>query len=184
MIDVHNFKAFNDQRGFEEGDKFLIALGKTISDLFGDSLCGRQADDHFVVLTKSEGLTEKLNALNDLVHDYDKEILMSINCGSYRLNSNTEDPRICIDRARYATQLIKNRFQTVHVEYDKTMSEAYHKRLYVINNIDNAVNNGWIVPFYRIRENCAAVRRWRAGWTRYTVSCSRTNLFRCWRNTA
>jgi EAL domain-containing protein (putative c-di-GMP-specific phosphodiesterase class I) len=29
------------------------------------------------------------------------------------------------------------------------MSEAYHKRLYVINNIDNAVNNGWIVPFYQ-----------------------------------
>ena len=149
FIDVHNFKAFNDQRGFEEGDKFLVALGKHISDTFHDSLCGRQADDHFVVLTKSDGLTEKLNILNNFVHDYDKDILMSINCGSYRLNSISEDPRICIDRARYATQLIKNRFQTIHAEYDKTMSEAYHKRLYVINNIDNAVNNGWIVPFYQ-----------------------------------
>ena len=149
FIDVHNFKAFNDQRGFEEGDKFLVALGKHISDTFHDSLCGRQADDHFVVLTKSDGLTEKLNILNNFVHDYDKDILMSINCGSYRLNSISEDPRICIDRARYATQLIKNRFQTIHAEYDKAMSEAYHKRLYVINNIDNAVNNGWIVPFYQ-----------------------------------
>jgi EAL domain-containing protein (putative c-di-GMP-specific phosphodiesterase class I) len=45
--------------------------------------------------------------------------------------------------------MIKNRFQTIYIEYDKTMSEEYHKRLYIINNIDNAVSNGWIVPFYQ-----------------------------------
>ena len=149
FIDVHNFKAFNDQRGFEEGDRFLCTIGRHISDVFADSLYGRQADDHFVVLAKTEGLTEKLNALNDLVSDYDDEILLGINCGGYHLNASDEDPRICIDRARYAAHLIKNRFQTVYIEYDKTMSEAYRKRLYVINNIDNAVENGWIVPFYQ-----------------------------------
>ena len=149
FLNVHNFKAFNDQRGFEEGDKFLISIGRYISDIFRDSLFGRQADDHFVVLTRAEGLTEKLNRLNKLVHDYDSEILLGINCGAYHLNSNSEDPRMAIDRARYAAHLIKDRFQTIYIEYDKTMSEAYHKRLYIINNIDNAVKNGWIVPFYQ-----------------------------------
>ncbi|MBR2675289.1 MAG: EAL domain-containing protein [Solobacterium sp.] len=149
FIDVHNFKAFNDQRGFEAGDKFLKTLAGYISEIFHDSLYGRQADDHFVVLTKTDGLIEKLNQLNDLVHKYDEEILLCINCGAYHLNSNNEDPRMAIDRARYAAYLIKNRFETVYIEYDKTMSEAYHKRLYVINNIDNAVKNGWIVPFYQ-----------------------------------
>ena len=149
FIDVHNFNAFNDQRGFEAGDRFLVTLGKHISEVFGDSLCGRQADDHFVVLTKTKGLTEKLNRLNELVHGYDEEILLGINCGAYHLNGSSEDPRICIDRARYAAHMIKNRFQTVYIEYDKTMSEAYHKRLYIINNIDNAVKYGWIVPFYQ-----------------------------------
>ena len=149
FIDVHNFKAFNDQRGFEEGDRFLCAIGRHISDVFADSLYGRQADDHFVVLTKTEGLTEKLDALNRAVSNYDDEILLGINCGGYHLNATSEDPRICIDRARYAAHLIKNRFQTVYIEYDKTMSEAYRKRLHVINNIDNAVENGWIVPFYQ-----------------------------------
>ena len=149
FIDVHNFKAFNELRGFEEGDKFLIAIGEKLSDCFSDSLCGRQADDHFVVLTKTRGLTEKLNALNDLVQGYDAEILMGINCGMYHLNDSGEDPRMAVDRARYAAQQIKNRFQTTCIEYDKAMSEAYHKRLYIINNIDNAVKNGWIVPFYQ-----------------------------------
>ena len=149
FIDVHNFKAFNDQRGFEEGDRFLCAIGRHISEVFADSLYGRQADDHFVVLTKTESLTEKLDALNREVSNYDDEILLGINCGGYHLNATSEDPRVCIDRARYAAHLIKNRFQTVYIEYDQTMSEAYRKRLHVINNIDNAVENGWIVPFYQ-----------------------------------
>lgn len=168
FLDVHNFKAFNDQRGFEEGDKFLIAIGKYISDIFSDSLCARQADDHFVVLTKTAGLKERLDALNRLVHDYDEEILLGINCGAYHLTGENEDPRMAIDRARYAAHLIKNRFQTVYAEYDKRMSEEYHKRLYIVNNIDNAVNNGWIVPFYQpvvwsdSKElcGCEALARW------------------------
>lgn len=149
FIDVHNFKAFNDQRGFEAGDRFLVAFGKYIADIFYDSLYGRQADDHFVVLAKTRGLLERLNSLNDVVHKYDKEILLGINCGAYHLNSNSDDPLISIDRARYAAHLIKNRFQTVYIEYDQTMSEAYRKRLYIINNIDHAVQSGWIVPFYQ-----------------------------------
>ena len=168
FIDVHNFKAFNDQRGFEKGDEFLVAIGKSLSELFNDSLCARQADDHFVVLTKTEGLQAKLEELNRRVRGYDDEILLGINCGAYRLTSNAEDPRMSIDRARYAAHMIKNRFQTIYVEYDKTMSEAYHKRLYVINNIDNAVENGWIVPFYQpvvwsdTHEvcGCEALARW------------------------
>ena len=169
FLNVHNFKAFNDQRGFVAGDRFLIALGKAISDVFGDSLYARQADDHFVILTNTGDLEEKLDRLNSMVHDYDAEILLGINCGAYHLSSNKEDPRLAIDRARYAAHQIKNRFQTVYAEYDKTMSEAYHKRLYVVNNIDNAVQNGWIVPFYQpvvwsASEKlcgCEALARWK-----------------------
>ena len=169
FLDIHNFKAFNDQRGFEEGNRFLITIGKYISDVFQGSLCARQADDHFVIFTKANGIEEKLNTLNKQVHDYDAEILLGINCGAYHLSSNQEDPRMAIDRARYAAHLIKNRFQTIYAEYDQTMSEAYHKRLYVVNNIDNAVNNGWIVPFYQpvvwsdSNElcGCEALARWK-----------------------
>ena len=89
-------------------------------------------------------------------------------CGAYHLSSNEEDPRLAIDRARYAAYTIKNRFQTVYAEYDKKMSDQYHKKLYVINNIDNAVKNGWIVPFYQpvvwsdTEElcGCEALARW------------------------
>ncbi|MBO4573185.1 MAG: EAL domain-containing protein [Clostridia bacterium] len=168
FIDVHNFKAFNDQRGFEEGDKFLEFLANHISAVFDDSLCARQSDDHFVVLTKAESFSKRLNSLNDVVKAYDGEILMSLNCGAYHLSGVDEDPRMAIDRARYAAHCIKNRFQTICVEYDEEMSDEYRKRLHIINNIDNAVNNGWIVPYYQAVVwsdteklcGCEALARW------------------------
>lgn len=168
FIDVHNFKAFNDQRGFEAGDAFLVTIGKYVSDVFAGALCARQADDHFVVFTDTTDLMSQLNDLNDRVHAYDEEILLGINCGAYHLCGNGEDPRMAIDRARYAAYTIKNRFQNIYAEYDEKMSEAYHKRMYVINNIDNAVENGWIVPFYQPvvwsddKElcGCEALARW------------------------
>jgi len=168
FLDVHNFKAFNDQRGFEAGNQCLTAIAGYITGLFPDSLCARQGDDHFAVFTDAPDIQEKLAELDRLVHEYDPEILMCINCGAYHLSSNGEDPRMAIDRARYAADTIKNRFQTVYAEYDKKMSDQYHKKLYVINNIDNAVKNGWIVPFYQpvvwsdTEElcGCEALARW------------------------
>ena len=168
FLDVHNFKAFNDQRGFEAGNQFLITIARYITDLFPDSICARQADDHFVVFADTADISGKLTELNRLIHEYDKEILLGINCGAYHLSSNEEDPRLAIDRARYAAYTIKNRFQTVYAEYDKKMSDQYHRKLYVINNIDNAVENGWIVPFYQpvvwsdTEElcGCEALARW------------------------
>lgn len=168
FINVHNFKAFNDQRGFEAGNKFLYSVGDYIAHIFKDSLYARQADDHYVILGKSKDLNDKLSTLNQLVFHYDDEIRLGINCGGYRVTNINEDPRSAIDRARYAAHLIKNRFQQIYIEYDKTMNEAYHKRLYIINNIDNAVNNGWVTPFYQPvvwSDNqelcgCEALARW------------------------
>lgn len=168
FLNVRNFKAFNDQRGFEKGDRFLIAIGRYVTELFPDSLCARQADDHFVVFTTTENLMERLDSLNALIHHYDDEIMLGINCGAYHLSHLQEDPRLAIDRARYAAHRIKNRFQTACAEYDKKMSEEYHRRLYIVNNIDSAVQNGWIVPFYQpvvwadTQElcGCEALARW------------------------
>ena len=168
FIDVHNFKAFNDQRGFEEGNRFLVAVGGMIAELFPDSLYARQADDHYVALTKTEALPTRLEELNRRVHDYDPEIRLGINCGGYHPAGREEDPRVAIDRARYAAKTIRNRFQDIYAEYDEAMSRAYHRRLYIVNNVENAVRNGWIVPFYQpvVRADsgklcgCEALARW------------------------
>ena len=172
FIDIYNFKSFNDQRGFEAGNKCLIDIGQKISEVFTSplyhSLYGRQADDHFVVLTKAGNIEAKIQELHDFVSAYDYEIFMSVSVGSYHPSSADEDPRRCIDRARYASSFIKKNIDKLYLEYDQKMHEAYHKRLYILNNIDNAVSNGWIRPYYqpvvwsKDKEicGCEALARW------------------------
>lgn len=172
FLDIYNFKSFNDQRGFEAGNKFLVSVGKFLTEVFDtkdrEVLISRQADDHFLVLTSKENIEEKLNVLKEKVKSLDEEILLSIHVGGYSPHSNTEDPRKCIDRARYAAERIKKNLEKIYLEYDKKMHEEYHKRLYILNNIDNAVANGWITPYYQVvvwskdKEicGCEALARW------------------------
>lgn len=172
FLDIYNFKSFNDQRGFEAGNKFLVSVGKFLTEVFDtedrEVLISRQADDHYLVLTSKENIEEKLNVLKEKVKSLDEEILLSIHVGGYSPHSNTEDPRKCIDRARYAAERIKKNLEKIYLEYDKKMHEEYHKRLYILNNIDNAVANGWITPYYQVvvwskdKEicGCEALARW------------------------
>ncbi|MGI9537557.1 MAG: GGDEF domain-containing response regulator [Desulfocapsaceae bacterium] len=52
LIDVDNFKAYNDTHGHDEGDKILITLGMTLNEFTRNSvdLCFRLGGDEFAVL--------------------------------------------------------------------------------------------------------------------------------------
>ncbi len=52
IIDVDNFKAYNDAYGHDEGDKVLIFLGSTLNEMTRNSvdLCFRLGGDEFAVL--------------------------------------------------------------------------------------------------------------------------------------
>ena len=52
IIDVDNFKVYNDSYGHDEGDKILISLGETLNECTRNSvdLCFRLGGDEFAVL--------------------------------------------------------------------------------------------------------------------------------------
>ena len=149
FVDLYNFNSYNDKHGFEAGNKFLCDTGKRIKELFEGSIVARQGDDRFVIFTNDIYFEEKLNILSEKTEKSVDDVLLSINCGGYRLQSQNDDPRKCIDRARYATRLIKRDLSRIYIEYDENLDSAYHKRLYVINNIETAIEQGWIRPYYQ-----------------------------------
>ena len=50
MIDLNDFKAINDQRGHEEGDRILKETGKLLAGRFGENYCYRYGGDEFLVI--------------------------------------------------------------------------------------------------------------------------------------
>lgn len=53
MIDIDDFKAFNDTYGHSFGDEVLRAVGKTLSTNFRNTIIGRFGGDEFIVFARA-----------------------------------------------------------------------------------------------------------------------------------
>ena len=148
FINVNNFKIINTQKGFAYGDKFLMRLAKDITASFPKDQTARLADDHFIVLTSQEGFMDKIDVLNRLVKASFEGLFVLLKVGGYRPQKE-ESPFRAIDKARYACGRIKNIYGTMFMEYDDELDQQFMKRQYVVNHIDEAVENGYIKAYYQ-----------------------------------
>ncbi|EID86031.1 diguanylate cyclase (GGDEF) domain-containing protein [Treponema sp. JC4] len=148
-IDLENFKNYNEKYGFRRGNTFLRTVGNIIKETFEGELTARLSDDHFVVFTKAEGLEVKFEKVRDLIREQESEIQLGIKAGIYTPKARYTDPTIALDHARYACAAIKKHFNKTISEYNEEMDSEFKQKKYIINNIDNAVENGWIQAYYQ-----------------------------------
>ncbi|MCR5596479.1 MAG: bifunctional diguanylate cyclase/phosphodiesterase [Lachnospiraceae bacterium] len=168
FLNIENFKTYNDQIGYQAGNAYLKRLAELIRDTFSGDPVARLSDDHFVILTKADDMDDKIETIRKDVHREDDEVYMELKVGAYRPVARDQDPRIAIDYARYACGLTKNKYNVNFREYDKEVDSIFHKRQYIVNNIDNAILNGHIKAYYQpvvwseSREmcGCEALARW------------------------
>ena len=167
FLNIVNFRTINDQKSFEEGNQFLMQLGKCVEDAFEGDYVSRQGDDHFVVFALEKTAQRGIDILENLVKDLSMGMFLQLKVGGYKPMA-FEDPNRAIDKARYACGMIKNKFGINYCEYDEKMDQGFHKKQYIINHIDEAVEKEWIKAFYqpvvwsRNKELCGAeaLARW------------------------
>ncbi len=82
MIDIDNFKRFNDTHGHPQGDRVLASLGTTLRSALRDSdLCFRYGGEEFVALLPETGITAGLHAagrISDAVRINSRRLLADI----------------------------------------------------------------------------------------------------------
>ncbi len=149
FLDITNFKIFNDQRGFEEGNKFLHETARILNETFPNSSITRQSDDHFVVFTRNEGILEKIKEANQKIGKLDLDIRPGIKVGAYIFRDPLEDPHQSVEKARYACAFLKNDMAHNYLEYDLKMHENYRLVQYIVRHIEEAVEKGNIEVFYQ-----------------------------------
>jgi len=150
-LDITNFKAYNEKYGFEAGNELIQTIAKLIGIYFEGDLCARFSDDHFVVLTRQEGATERMNGLVTNVENLKRTatLQVSMKIGGYVPDQAGEDVAVACDHARYACISIKKHSEKNYLEYDKAMDQAFYKRQYIITHVDEAVKNGYIQVYYQ-----------------------------------
>lgn len=149
FMDIENFKNYNEKYGFVAGTGFLRAIAKIMQDVFGEELVARFSDDHFVALAKHYSLSRKIKKIQKEIKKIDSTVQIGLKAGIYRPKDREESPNLACDRARYASESIKKHFGKDMVEYESKMDKVFNQKQYIINNIDQAIENGFIKVFYQ-----------------------------------
>ena len=151
FINVTNFKVYNDQKGFEQGNEFLKTIGQIISGVFNElALVCRQSDDHFVVFTYNKDVEEKIGLVNEKIQALEPDIKPGIMVGAYEVYNPDDDPRYCVEKARYAYSALKRVNNGKHIlYYDEKMHDNYLMVQYVVTHIDEAIEKGYLKAYYQ-----------------------------------
>ena len=149
FFDIENFKSYNEKYGFHAGNDLLVKIAHMIDDAFKGSLVSRFSDDHFVVLTSVDGAKNMIGQLSGEIKKLQKEVHLELKCGAYKPIGDEADVSLACDRARFACNSIKKHFDRTLRLYDKSLEDKFQLKQYIVNNIDTAIENGYIKVYYQ-----------------------------------
>ena len=151
FINVTNFKVYNDQKGFEQGNEFLKSIGQILSEVFNTySLLCRQSDDHFIVFAFNKDIEEKINLVNERIQALEPDIKPGIKVGAYEVYNPLDDPHYAVEKARYAYSELKHRNSGKRIlYYDEKMHDDYLMVQYIVTHIDEAIKEGYLKAYYQ-----------------------------------
>ena len=148
FFNISSFKTFNDQRGYEAGNRFLTDVGQIIQNTFPGAFVSRQADDHFVAYVENDNLIEKFNLIREQVRELDEDLKPNITIG-YNVVIDEHEAKAGVEKARYANAYLKHIKKNDYYQYNQKLHDQYELVQYIVSHIDEAVEEGWIVPYYQ-----------------------------------
>ncbi len=167
-FDVDHFRTVNYRLGYEGGDEVLQRIAQVLRECFPGDLLARFSDDHFVLVTRREGLEDRLTHVHERVSKLVTTMPIELKAGVFELEAHEVTIPFAHDRAKVACSAIKGRYDQFFMFYDDSLAFDEETRDYIVNNIERAVAEGWIHAYYQpvvrvaTRQCCGveALSRW------------------------
>lgn len=148
--DIYSIQSYNNRYGVKEGDNLICLTAKTLKDSFPESLVSRGSDDHFITITGIDDMFEIENRLleaNKTIINSAGGITSGIRSGVCPLGK-TSTLMSAIDRAKHTMKLIANDLNRDVAFFSESANNNYLKERYIVENLNYAINNGWIKVYY------------------------------------
>lgn len=149
-FDFTHFKAYNMKYGMAKGDEFLRDIADTLKSYFPTDNIGRLENDHFGVLTKLDGLQPVLLQLKGHIDRNYSEDYIHTKIGIFEITPGQanalEDGLSC---AQIAAMYIKHTENVYCQVYNAQVGKEKMLNEYVVDNIENAIQQGHIKVFYQ-----------------------------------
>lgn len=149
FIDFSGMKYYNENQGFQEGDRLLRAAADVLVKHFSNENCSRLGQDHFAAFTEEAGLEEKLESIISEATKLNNQKSLPIRIGITRYRTDPVDVSGACDRAKIACDSIRATYASGFAYYDNTLRDEAETGRYIITNLDKALENRWIKVYYQ-----------------------------------
>ena len=149
--DVNSMQFYNNQYSFTEGDELLRLIARKLEKYFPDGLVSRGADDHFILIDAyrdEADLDFRLTAVNNEIREEASGNTAGIQAGVCVFDQSTHTGD-AVDHAKNALKRIGSDLNTVFRMYSQLADEHYWGERYIVQNLDIALQEGWIKVFYQ-----------------------------------
>ena len=180
VLDIDKFKYINDRLGYEEGNKMLARVHRTLQDnAEGDEICARISNDNFAMMIKNVPDNEIVNRLNNIFSEFERRNALYVkypvvfSSGVCRLGQcegkfGVVDINIAIDRCIIAKKTIKSLHGNSIAFYDGKIRENILREKDIENAMPSALENRefmcYLQPKYGTKsrhiEGAEALIRW------------------------
>ena len=148
-VDLCGMKRFNIKYGFAEGDVLLKEFARCLQSVFSEDICSHFGADHFAVITSEQGVEEKLEALFKKCRELNGRKNLPVHVGIYQWQSETVSITLACDRAKTASDSLKNTYSSGYSFYDQRIQENEENLQYIIENLDRAIEEKWIKVYFQ-----------------------------------
>ena len=148
-FDIMGMKSFNTRYGRAEGDRLLCTLADALRTQFGGEACSRFGEDHFYVITPDQDVERKVEAVFADFASADFERVPPVRAGLYLCDVQDDIVAVGFDRARAASDIDRTTWRSHFAWFTDEMKTEDELRNHVLDSLDQAINEGWIRPYYQ-----------------------------------
>jgi len=148
-LDMVKMRAFNTQYGREEGDRLICLFADLLRTYFGNEACTRYSDSHFCAFSSDKGIGEKLESL---LADYKRlsgSKMTPVKVGAYACSPEDDITTVGFGRAMVACDFGDSKWQSGVEWFNDEMHVESSLRMRVLSSLDQAIEEGWIRPYYQ-----------------------------------
>jgi GGDEF domain-containing protein len=123
-LDVNHFHIVNERFGMAKGDEILRMIAGCLTTVFSSSdsvICRKTADTFLVYCTHRDDYTSITDKISEACCDMPTSIKLRI--GVYASCDKKLDVRARFDRAKIASDLIRNNYSVFVSTFDETLIE-------------------------------------------------------------
>ncbi len=153
LLDIDNFKYYNDTFGYEVGDALIKGIAESLSNMISEQmLIGRTGSDDFcIIMSEKCNLQSLIGEITTNKHQFyyeETEFLINYSIGIAKSGNNLEVIEI-IRHAEIAMYQVKENGKNGYIFYNDDYQKEIQDRLMLINSLEKSIARNEIYLNYQ-----------------------------------